>query len=84
MNARLAEVELFAWIGEDELGSGVVGIKQGFAQTGFTALVATKESKMQQFSAGMNGQAAHYGKKIYLCRFECKEVIFSTTTGVEP
>jgi hypothetical protein len=83
---RLNEVELFAWIGEDELGSGVIGIKQGFCPAGYIPLVAVDRSKMEreQFVGPMNLQAGAYGKRIYLCRYRLEEVLYQTPKGEPP
>ncbi len=82
---RLRTLELFAWIGEDELGSGVVGLKQGLVPAGFIPLVATQRSKIDrdQLIGAMGYQAALYGKKIYLCRFTFERVVYSTLEGSE-
>lgn len=80
---RLKQIELFAWVGEDELGSGVVGIKQGIVPAGCIPLVATTEGKIRrgEVLAGLRAQAAKYGKKIYLCRFTCEAVVWETSEG---
>jgi hypothetical protein len=72
---RLKPVELYAWIGEDELGSSVIGIKQG--------LVAIAQAKIDpsDIVEAMGLQAAEYGKKIYLCRFTLNEVVWATHEG---
>jgi hypothetical protein len=80
---RLKGIELFAWIGEDEFGSGAIGIKQGLVPAGYIPLVATAEEKMNRniLRVAMSLQAANYGKKIYLCRFIFSEVCWSTQEG---
>lgn len=80
---RLLPVELFAWIGEDELGSGVIGIKQGLVPAGMIPLVATAPGKVNraELLAAMGSQAMGYGKKIYLCRFTFAEVLWATHEG---
>lgn len=80
---RLASIELFAWLGEDELGSGVVGLKQALVPAGYIAMVATKQSKMdqQQVTSQMELQARSYRKKIYLCRFSLQEIVATTAEG---
>lgn len=80
---RLKPVELFAWIGEDELGSGVIGIKQGLVPAGFIPLVATSLDKINRgmLLQAMSEQAANFGKKIYLCRFTLAEVVWTTKQG---
>lgn len=80
---RLKSIELFAWLGEDELGSGIVGLKQAIVPSGYTALVATSRIKIDRaiITPGLSLQAAEYGKKIYLCRFKFQEVLWTTEEG---
>jgi hypothetical protein len=80
---RLKGVELYAWIGEDELGSGLVGIKQALVPAGMIPLVATQQEKMSRGSLiqAMGMQAEAYNKKIYLCRFVFDGVKYSTLEG---
>lgn len=82
---RLQEIELFAWIGEDELGSGVIGIKQGLVPAGYIPLVATTAEKINRdfLKVAMCLQASSYGKKIYLCRFKFDAVLWATGEGLE-
>lgn len=64
--------ELFAWVGEDELGSGEVGLKQGLTPAGMIALVATKQEKMTQdyLVTQLRAQVARWGKPITLVRYQ--------------
>jgi hypothetical protein len=80
---RLRSLELFAWVGEDELGSGVIGLKQGLVPAGYIPLVATAREKVDRdyIRMAMSIQAETYGKKIYLCRFTFAEVIKQTRPG---
>ncbi len=82
-SARLSSVELFAWVGEDELGSGVIGLKQGLVPAGYIPLVSVDREKVDRGTLGiaMELQANSYGKKIYLCRFTFAEVVGQTVTG---
>jgi hypothetical protein len=77
------EVELFAWIGEDEFGSGEIGLKQGIVPAGCIPLVAVKREKMAspQIVNAMQAQAAQYGKKIRLVRCVFAEVVLETDKG---
>lgn len=74
------QIELYAWVGEDELGSGEVGLKQGLCPAGLIPLVAVRQDKMQQeyLVHQMAMQAKTYGKKIKLCRFVFDAVILET------
>ena len=37
---RIEDLTIVAWVGEDELGSGKIGLKQGHVPAGFIPLVA--------------------------------------------
>jgi hypothetical protein len=68
---RVKKLELFAWVGEDELGSGEIGLKQALTPVGMIPLAAIHEHKMDQdyLVKAMKAQAKAYGKRIQLCRF---------------
>jgi hypothetical protein len=78
---KLRSVELFAWIGEDEYGSGEIGIKQGFVPLGLIPLVSVDQAKAAKLAEQMEHQAKQYGKTIFLCRFTLAEVITATVEG---
>lgn len=78
---RLKSIELFAWLGEDELGSGEIGIKRGLVPAGMIPLVAVSLEKMKKLDGAMELQARKYGKKIRLCRFVFAEVMAETGAG---
>jgi len=67
----LRKIQLFAWIGEDELGSGEIGIKQAMVPAGCIPLVAIDKNKMQHsaIKGQLDQQGKTYSKKIRLCRF---------------
>lgn len=64
-------MKLYAWIGEDEFGSGVVGLKQGIVPAGCIALVAIDRAKIDTpaIRAQLQAQADHFGKPIRLAEF---------------
>lgn len=68
---RLKKVELYAWVGEDELGSGVIGLKQGLVPAGIVALVATSREKVDVDYIRAGGQTIvdQFGKTWFLCKF---------------
>jgi hypothetical protein len=74
---RLRQVELFAWLGEDEHGSGEIGLKQALVPAGYIPLVAVHQDKVAQeyLRRAMAAQAATYGKTIRLCRYQLVEVL---------
>ncbi len=76
-------MELYAWIGEDELGSGVTGLKQGAVPAGYIALVAMGHhlDRLERVAPQMEMQAAKYGKRIYLVRFVFAGVVAETAAG---
>ena len=69
----LDEIELWAWLGEDELGSGIIGIKQALVPAGMIPLVAIDREEMERLTVAMEIQAGLYGKRISLCRFKFVE-----------
>ena len=79
----LEEIELFAWVGEDEFGSGEIGLKQALVPAGYVAMVAVDRSKIDHpfIQAGLAAQAKRFGKKIRLCRFVFAEVLKETEEG---
>lgn len=74
---------MYAWIGEDELGSGVVGLKQGLTAAGMIPLAAMEHhlDRLTRLAPAMEQQAATYGKKIRLCKFVMTEVVSETKAG---
>jgi hypothetical protein len=78
---RLADIELFAWLGEDEFGSGVIGLKQALVPAGRIPMAAVSREKMEKHFEQAEAQAAQYGKRIYLCRFTLAEVLRETREG---
>lgn len=72
---ELEAIELFAWLGVDELGSGKIGIKQGRVPAGMIPLVAIDREKIERVWPQIHQQAQAYGKVISLCRFKFMEVV---------
>lgn len=79
------KTELFAWIGEDELGSGEIGLKCALCAAGHIPMVATKREKMAQgyIQQQLQEQARRYGKTIRLCRFVLVEELVVLESGQE-
>lgn len=65
-------MKLYAWIGEDEFGSGVVGLKQAVVPAGIVPLVAIDRTKIDrpEIRRQLQNQANVYGKPIRLAEFE--------------
>lgn len=81
---RLRDLELYAWVGEDEHGSGEIGIKQGLVPAGMIPLVAIRRDKVAKLKPMLEKQAAEYGKRIYLIRFMSAEIVDSTSDADRP
>jgi hypothetical protein len=77
----LDHLELFAMIGEDEYGSGDVGLKQAIAPAGVIPMVAIRREKVEQFWSQYEAQAKTYRKRIYLVKFQAVEVVRETEYG---
>ena len=78
-------ISLYAWIGEDELGSGRVGIKQAMVPAGMVPLVAMDYhlDRLAKLLPAMERQAKTHGKKIRLVKFVItEEVAAETKAGV--
>ena len=76
------KVELFAWVGRDELApgnTGDIGIKQGLVPAGMIPLVSVNKSKIvpQYLVNALQEQANQYGKTIRLCRFVFAEEVLT-------
>lgn len=68
---------LYAWMGEDEHGSGTIGIKQGYCNAGYIPLVSYERHKIERFAGAMKEQAATHGKTIRLIRYVPQEIILT-------
>lgn len=77
------EIELYAWIGEDELGSGEIGLKQALVPAGYIPLVSTSLEKINQeyIREALQEQANTYKKTIRLCKFVMQNEITSLEPG---
>jgi hypothetical protein len=69
--------DLFAWVGDDEFGSGAVGIKQARVPAGLIPLVAVDRRKMDRDDviAQLQRQAVTYGTTIRLVRYVAVETV---------
>lgn len=77
---------IYAWVGEDELGSGRIGIKQALCPAGYVPLAAMDYDleKLKRLKPGLEAQASLYGKKIRLCRFDLVDIVDATEAGDPP
>lgn len=71
--------QLYALVGEDELGSGEVGIKAARVPAGFIPIVVVDRDlyKIQrpELVEQIQAQARQHGKQIRLVRYEPVEVV---------
>jgi hypothetical protein len=75
---------LYAFIGEDEFGSGVVGLKMIRAASGDIVPAVVAEHHLDRLTARigmMQAQADQYGKTIRLVKFESVEEITVIAPG---
>lgn len=74
---------MYAWVGEDELGSGVIGLKQALVPAGMIPLAAMGHhlDRLDKLLPAMEAQAACYGKRIYLVKFTMIEIAVETKAG---
>lgn len=74
---------IYAWVGEDEGGSGRVGIKQGWCPAGFIPLACMGHdlAKLARMKPQMEEQAKKSGMKIRLCRFDLADIAAETKAG---
>ena len=83
MSKKEIEVpDLYAWVGEDELGSGEIGLKQGVVPAGTIPMVAISQEKMEKYWDQAELMARRYGKRIFLVRFAAVDIVRQTETGV--
>jgi hypothetical protein len=77
------EFVMYAWIGEDELGSGIIGLKQGLMPAGMIPLAAMDHhlDRLTNIKPSLERQAAASGKKVRLYRFVSQEVVDETEEG---
>jgi hypothetical protein len=77
----LDDLELYAWIGDDEFSSDGLSIKRALAPTGCVPLVALRRDKVEQMKPRMEAEARLMGRKIHLVRFVPAEVVAQTEAG---
>lgn len=74
---------LYAWVGEDEAGSGVVGLKQGIVPAGCIPLVVVEADRHKLEAPGLvaqlQAQATRFAVTIRLVRFEDVSVVRELT-----
>lgn len=79
--SKVEQVEIFAWVGENEFAPHEVGLKQAIVPAGTIPMAATNREKMEKYWPQAEAQAAMYGRRIRLCRFVFAETIRETAEG---
>jgi hypothetical protein len=74
----LENFKLYAWMGEDEFGSGEIGLKQGRVPAGLIPMVSLDKTKLDKYWSQAEAQARHYHKTICLVRFKFADVVRCT------
>jgi hypothetical protein len=74
-------MNLYAWIGEDELGSGEIGLKQAIVPAGCIPMVSVRRDKIERedIIQQLRLQARRSGKSIRLVRFVLAEDVALVT-----
>lgn len=82
----MPEIDLYAWIGDDEYNQPdedgrLTGIKQARTPLGYIPLVSTRRHRMTraELRAQLQAQADQYGKPIRLARFVYAEDLETIT-----
>jgi len=80
---QISDLAIYAWVGEDEHGSGKVGIKQGRVPAGMIPLVAMSYhlDRLAKLKPAMEAQATVCGKRIRLIKFVAVEIAAETKAG---
>jgi hypothetical protein len=74
-------LELYAWVGRDEYGSGVFGLKQALVPAGMIPMVAIDQGKLDQYWEAAEAMAKEFGQRVYLVRLTFAEVVRETRHG---
>jgi len=74
---ELKDISLYAWMGEDELGSGEIGLKQAQCPAGMIPMVSIERRKIDQdyIREQMQRMANVYGTNPKLCEFVYKQTL---------
>ncbi len=74
-------MELYAWIGENELPEYGLSIKRILAPTGCIPLVALRREKAEAMKTKMEAEAKLFGRKVRLVKFVVAEIVAETEAG---
>jgi hypothetical protein len=78
---EVLDFKVYAWVGRDELGSGIFGLKQGQVPAGMTPMVSTSQRKLDKYWDQAEAQALVCGQRIYLVKLTFAEVVQETKHG---
>jgi len=78
---EVREFEVYAWVGRDEHGSGVFGLKQSQVPAGMIPMVSTDQQKLDKYWNQAEVQAAICNQRIYLVKLTFAEVVRETKHG---
>lgn len=85
MKINEQEIEIYAYLGADEFGSGRVGLKQAFGPNGLANLVVMDFDRHKidnpQVRDSLEAMARKFGKKIRFCRLVLVEIVAETEAG---
>jgi len=65
---KIKELSMYAWIGEDENGSGEIGVKQALVPAGMIPIAGIDINKIgqQYIKEAMDNQGKAFGKKKFV------------------
>jgi hypothetical protein len=78
---EVQEFEVYAWVGRDEFGSGLFGLKQGNVPAGTIPMVSTSQEKLDKYWGQAEAQSEAYGQRIYFVKLTFAEVVRETKHG---
>jgi hypothetical protein len=78
---ELETLELYAWVGRDEMGSGAIGLKQALVPAGVIPMVSLSREKLEAYWDQAERMASIYGKRVFLIRFQAVEVVRKAEAG---
>lgn len=78
---EVLQLEVYAWVGRDEYGSGVFGLKQGQVPAGLIPMVAIDQQKLDKYWDNAEMQALLHGQRIYLVKLIFAKVVRETQHG---
>ena len=78
---EVEEFTVYAWVGRDEFGPGLFGLKQGNVPAGTIPMVSVDQAKLDKYWPQAERQAAAFDQRIYLVKLTFAEVVRETKEG---